>query len=107
MKTLSFFVVSSKLELICVQLMSDFFFSFSDEDANGAIDHEELKRCFNKLEVSCTEEEFNDLFEACDINENMGIKFNEFIVLLCLVYLLKVPEPSHAVSLHHLITVVH
>ncbi|KAH7684245.1 calcium-binding protein CML protein [Dioscorea alata] len=69
-----------------------------DEDANGAIDHEELKRCFNKLEVSCTEEEFNDLFEACDINENMGIKFNEFIVLLCLVYLLKVPEPSHAKS---------
>ncbi|KAJ0988173.1 hypothetical protein J5N97_006529 [Dioscorea zingiberensis] len=69
-----------------------------DEDANGAIDHEELKHCFNKLEVSCTEEEIDDLFEACDINETMGIKFNEFIVLLCLVYLLKVPEPTHAKS---------
>ncbi|XWS51661.1 hypothetical protein CRYUN_Cryun11dG0002600 [Craigia yunnanensis] len=60
-----------------------------DEDSNGAIDHEELKKCFHKLEVSFTEEEIIDLFKACDINEDMGIKFNEFIVLLCLVYLLK------------------
>ncbi|CBI39804.3 hypothetical protein VitviT2T_030061 [Vitis vinifera] len=60
-----------------------------DEDSNGAIDHEELKRCFLKLEISFSEEEINDLFEACDINEDMGMKFNEFIVLLCLVYLLK------------------
>lgn len=60
-----------------------------DEDKNGAIDHEELKHCFHKLEISFTDEEINDLFEACDINEDMGMKFNEFIVLLCLVYLLK------------------
>ncbi|XVF70977.1 hypothetical protein PTKIN_Ptkin11bG0205500 [Pterospermum kingtungense] len=60
-----------------------------DEDSNGAIDHGELKKCFHKLEVSFTEEEINDLFKACDINEDMGIKFNEFVVLLCLVYLLK------------------
>ncbi|KAJ6808118.1 putative calcium-binding protein CML21 [Iris pallida] len=63
-----------------------------DEDSNGTIDPQELKHCFHKLEVSFTEEEINDLFEACDINEDMGMKFNEFIVLLCLVYLLK--EPS-------------
>ena len=62
---------------------------FVDEDSNGAIDHEELKKCFHKLEVSFTEEEIIDLFKACDINEDMGIKFNEFVVLLCLVYLLK------------------
>ncbi|KAG2682721.1 hypothetical protein I3843_11G204400 [Carya illinoinensis] len=60
-----------------------------DEDSNGAIDHDELKKCFHKLEISFTEKEINDLFEACDINEDMGMKFNEFIVLLCLVYLLK------------------
>ncbi|MBA0567496.1 hypothetical protein Golob_012230 [Gossypium lobatum] len=60
-----------------------------DEDSNGAIDHEELKKCLHKLQVCFTEEEIEDLFKACDMNEDMGIKFNEFIVLLCLAYLLK------------------
>ncbi|XP_012444121.1 probable calcium-binding protein CML21 [Gossypium raimondii] len=60
-----------------------------DEDSNGAIDHEELKKCLHKLQVCFTEEEIEDLFKACDMNEDMGIKFNEFVVLLCLVYLLK------------------
>lgn len=60
-----------------------------DEDGNGVIDPEELKNCFLKLEIGFPDEEINDLFEACDINEVKGIKFNEFIVLLCLVYLLK------------------
>ncbi|KAL0399046.1 UNVERIFIED_CONTAM: putative calcium-binding protein CML21 [Sesamum radiatum] len=70
-----------------------------DEDGNGAIDREELKRCFHKLEINFTDEEVNDLFEACDINEDMGMKFNEFIVLLCLVYLLKEdPAAEHAKS---------
>ncbi|XP_010928993.1 probable calcium-binding protein CML21 [Elaeis guineensis] len=62
-----------------------------DEDSNGAIDPEELKHCFQKLEISAMEEEISDLFMACDINESMGINFSEFIVLLCLVYLLKEP----------------
>ncbi|KAF5184388.1 Ef hand calcium-binding family protein [Thalictrum thalictroides] len=66
-----------------------------DEDSNGAIDHEELKHCFLKLEIKSTEEEISDLFEACDINENMGMKFNEFIVLLCLVHLLKDDPTAH------------
>lgn len=70
-----------------------------DEDSNGTIDQEELKKSFSKLEMSFTEEEINDLFEACDINEDLGMKFNEFIVLLCLVYLLKDdPAAVHAVS---------
>ncbi|PSR95243.1 Calcium-binding protein [Actinidia chinensis var. chinensis] len=76
----------------------DIFQQF-DEDANGAIDPEELKRCFHKLEINFTEEEIDDLFEACDINEDLGMKFNEFIVLLCLVYLLKEdPTAVHAKS---------
>lgn len=61
----------------------------ADEDSNGSIDDSELKNCFRKLEISFEEEEIKDLFEACDINEDMGITFTEFIVLLCLVYLLK------------------
>ena len=61
----------------------------ADEDSNGSIDHSELKNCFRKLEILFEEEEINDLFQACDINEDMGITFTEFIVLLCLVYLLK------------------
>ncbi|EYU33744.1 hypothetical protein ABFS82_08G165400 [Erythranthe guttata] len=64
-----------------------------DEDKNGTIDLQELKHCFRKLEISFTEEEINDLFQACDINEDMTMKFNEFIVLICLVYLLK-EDPS-------------
>lgn len=59
-----------------------------DEDSNGSIDQEELRKCFRKLEISFTEEEIDDLFEACDINEDKVMGFNEFIVLLCLVYLL-------------------
>lgn len=74
-------------------------FIFVDEDSNGAIDPEELKHCFNKLEINFSEEEINDLFEACDINEDKGMEFSEFIVLLCLVYLLKEdPAAAHAVS---------
>ncbi|KAK7262723.1 hypothetical protein RJT34_30303 [Clitoria ternatea] len=70
-----------------------------DEDSNGVIDQEELKKCFNKLEIPFTEEEINDLFEACDFNDDMGMKFSEFIVLLCLVYLLKHdPAALHAKS---------
>lgn len=70
-----------------------------DEDSNGAIDHEELKKCFSKLEISFSEEEINDLFEACDFNDDLGMKFSEFIVLLCLVYLFKDdPAALHAKS---------
>ncbi|GAB4845853.1 Probable calcium-binding protein cml21 [Ancistrocladus abbreviatus] len=68
-----------------------------DEDKNGVIDQEELRRCFHNLEISSTEEEINDLFRECDVNDDMGMNFNEFIVLLCLVYLLK-GEPMSAQS---------
>lgn len=64
-------------------------FELFDEDSNGAIDQEEMKKCFEKLGIAFAEEEVSDFFNACDFNDDMGIKFNEFIVLLCLVYLLK------------------
>ncbi|XP_047259178.1 probable calcium-binding protein CML21, partial [Capsicum annuum] len=70
-----------------------------DEDSNGAIDPQELKHAFSKKEINFTDEESNSLFQPCDINEDMGIKFSEFIVLLCLVYLLKDdPSALHTVS---------
>ncbi|EEF44236.1 conserved hypothetical protein [Ricinus communis] len=59
-----------------------------DEDANGAIDREELKRCLQKLQINLKEQEVEDLFHSCDIDGSQGIQFNEFIVLLCLIYLL-------------------
>ncbi|XP_022155007.1 probable calcium-binding protein CML21 [Momordica charantia] len=67
-----------------------------DEDSNGIIDRRELKKCFDGLEILLTEEEIDDLFEACDISTAMGVKFNEFIVLLSLVYLLR-DDPTAAV----------
>ncbi|XP_051125073.1 probable calcium-binding protein CML21 isoform X2 [Andrographis paniculata] len=70
-----------------------------DEDGNGAVDPQELRRCFRKMEIDFSEDEINDLFKACDINEDMGMKFNEFIVLICLVYLLgEDPTAQHARS---------
>ncbi|WVZ77479.1 hypothetical protein U9M48_025338 [Paspalum notatum var. saurae] len=67
-----------------------------DEDSNGEIDQLELKHCFQNLGIESTDEEIKDLFEACDIYEHMGMKFNEFIVFLCLVYLLNDPAVSEA-----------
>lgn len=70
-----------------------------DEDGNGVIDPQELKHCIHKLGINFTDEEINDLFGVCDITEVKGIKFKEFIVLLCLVHLLKEdPTAEHAKS---------
>ncbi|XP_071697752.1 probable calcium-binding protein CML21 [Rutidosis leptorrhynchoides] len=65
-----------------------------DEDRSGSIDPKELNNCFRKLEIDFTDEEINDIFKECDINDDMGIGFKEFIVLLCLVYLLKKDSAS-------------
>jgi hypothetical protein len=73
------------------------YLSFIDEDSNGTIDREELKKCLQKLQLHMTEEEVEDLFHSCDINGSEGIQFNEFIVLLCLIYLLKEPSSSDTV----------
>lgn len=68
-----------------------------DEDGNGTIDPLELKRCFHKLDIDFSDEDIDDLFVTCDINDDRGMKFSEFIVLLCLVYLLKDdPAVQHA-----------
>ncbi|KAG7018862.1 putative calcium-binding protein CML22 [Cucurbita argyrosperma subsp. argyrosperma] len=60
-----------------------------DEDSNGSIDREELKKCLQQLQMHMNEDEVEDLFHSCDIDGSSGIQFNEFIVLLCLIYLLK------------------
>ncbi|KAK6929596.1 hypothetical protein RJ641_003690 [Dillenia turbinata] len=63
-----------------------------NEDSNGDIDFDEFNKCLHKLQVHLTDKEMKDLSDSCDINNSHGIQFNEFIVLLCLVYLLM--EPS-------------
>ncbi|XP_030462982.1 probable calcium-binding protein CML22 [Syzygium oleosum] len=60
-----------------------------DEDSNGAIDKEELKKCLEEVQLHLSEKDVEDLFHSCDIDENQEIQFTEFIVLLCLIYLLK------------------
>ncbi|XP_021290974.1 probable calcium-binding protein CML22 isoform X2 [Herrania umbratica] len=65
-----------------------------DEDSNGTIDREELNKCLEKLQFHQTKEEVEDLFHSCDIDGSQGIQFNEFIVLLCLIYLLMKPSSS-------------
>ncbi|KAL4561111.1 hypothetical protein LXL04_033273 [Taraxacum kok-saghyz] len=66
-----------------------------DTDANGTINREELKKCLQELQLDCTEQEIDDLFESCDLTGKKGMKFNEFVVVLCLVYLLVDTSSSH------------
>ncbi|XP_030553211.1 probable calcium-binding protein CML22 [Rhodamnia argentea] len=60
-----------------------------DEDSNGTIDKEELKKCLEEMQLHLSEKDMEDLFHSCDIDENQEIQFREYIVLLCLIYLLK------------------
>ncbi|XP_048333589.2 probable calcium-binding protein CML22 isoform X2 [Ziziphus jujuba] len=69
-----------------------------DEDSNGSIDLDELKKCIKKLQLHFSDAEIHDLFHSCDLDESQGIQFNEFIVLLCLIYLLKEPSSSDTTS---------
>ena len=71
----------------CSCILTHYIFLI-DEDGNGNIDMEELKKCLQKLQLNLKEEEVEDLFHSCDIDQSEGIQFNEFIVLLCLIYLL-------------------
>lgn len=66
-----------------------------DVDSNGTIDREELRKCLHKFQFDCTEDEINDLFESCNLGRNQGMKFNEFIVVLCLIYLLTCTSSSN------------
>lgn len=67
-------------------------FEQCDADSNGTIDHKELKNCFQKLNLQLKEEEIDDLFGYCDMDGIDGIQLNEFIIILCVVYLLLDPS---------------
>lgn len=69
-------------------------FEQCDADSNGTIDHKELKNCFQKLNLQLKEEEIDDLFDYCDMHGIDGLQLNEFIIILCLVYLLLDPSTS-------------
>ncbi|KAK7373488.1 hypothetical protein VNO80_06898 [Phaseolus coccineus] len=66
-----------------------------DEDSNGSIEPNELKKFLEHLELHLKEKEIENLFEYCDIDGSKGIQFNEFIVLLCLIHLLAEPSSSN------------
>ncbi|XP_043722391.1 probable calcium-binding protein CML22 [Telopea speciosissima] len=70
-----------------------------DEDSNGIIDREELKKCLSKLQLQLTEKEMEDLLHSCDFDGIEGMQFNQFIVLLCLIYLLTEPSTSSHTTL--------
>ncbi|KAH0917712.1 hypothetical protein HID58_025372 [Brassica napus] len=68
-------------------------FESYDQDGNGTIDMEELKKCLEELKLmSLSDEEVKGLYGWCDVDGSKGIQFNEFIVLLCLIYLLAKPS---------------
>ncbi|GLJ26211.1 hypothetical protein SUGI_0503050 [Cryptomeria japonica] len=60
-----------------------------DKDFDGKIDLDKLKRGFQELHVSLTDQEIKELYQECDMDESRGIDFKEFIVLLALIYLLE------------------
>ncbi|PWA87728.1 EF-hand domain pair [Artemisia annua] len=66
-----------------------------DVDSNGTIDRDELRKCLHKFQIDCTEDEINELFESCNLGRNKGMKLNEFIVVLCLIYLLTCTSSSN------------
>ncbi|CAI0380302.1 unnamed protein product [Linum tenue] len=56
----------------------------------GSIDLQELKNCLENLQLlNLKELEVEDLFDGSG-----GIQFNEFIALMCLIYLLAQPSSS-------------
>nr|XP_043609586.1 probable calcium-binding protein CML22 isoform X2 [Erigeron canadensis] len=59
-----------------------------DTDSNGNINRAELTKCLQKLQFNCTEHEIDDIYESCDLGGSKGMRFNEFIVVLCLIYIL-------------------
>lgn len=96
----------SPFQVMNINFYCKFSLSLIDEDSNGTIDREELKNCLQKLQLHLTEEEVEDLFHSCDIDGSEGIQFNEFIVLLCLIYLLKEPSSNHTVLIINFISVL-
>ncbi|KQK07550.1 probable calcium-binding protein CML21 isoform X2 [Brachypodium distachyon] len=73
-------------------------FDHYDVDSNGTIDNEELRSCMSKLQVQMSEKEVDDVHRYCDVNSRKGIQFQEFVVLLCLMYLLFGPGVTRQVS---------
>ncbi|CAD5179637.1 unnamed protein product [Musa acuminata subsp. malaccensis] len=65
-----------------------------DEDSNGTMHHEELKKCLRMLQIQLSEKDIDRLYHYCGMDENKGIQYHEFIVLLCFAYLLAGPDSA-------------
>jgi hypothetical protein len=64
------------------------------------MDPEEMKNCFNKMQIQLPERDMHSLYRYCDIDRNKGIQYPEFIVLLCLTYLLTASSTENNVFNH-------
>uniref|UniRef100_A0ACD5VJB8 Uncharacterized protein n=1 Tax=Avena sativa TaxID=4498 RepID=A0ACD5VJB8_AVESA len=73
-------------------------FDHYDGDSNGTIDKEELRSCLRQLQVQMSEKGVDSVHRYCDIDNRKGIQFQEFVVLLCLMYLLFGPNVTRQVS---------
>ncbi|XP_010468449.1 PREDICTED: probable calcium-binding protein CML22 [Camelina sativa] len=59
-----------------------------NNDKNGTIDIEELKKCLEELQLSLSDEEVKGLYGIwCDVDGSKGIQFNEFMFKLIEVFL--------------------
>ncbi|KAK9671469.1 hypothetical protein RND81_12G032100 [Saponaria officinalis] len=76
-----------------IQNLRDVFLQY-DEDHNGFLDRDELRKCLNNLQSNLTTKDFDDVFHSCDVDGNGLIQFHEFIVFLCLIFLLSRPSSS-------------
>uniref|UniRef100_A0A0D9ZU67 EF-hand domain-containing protein n=1 Tax=Oryza glumipatula TaxID=40148 RepID=A0A0D9ZU67_9ORYZ len=57
-----------------------------------------FRNCLNKLQVQMSEEEIDNIHRYCDIDNRKGIQFPEFVVFLCLMYLLFGSDVTYRVS---------
>ncbi|KAL9687521.1 hypothetical protein QQ045_031924 [Rhodiola kirilowii] len=66
-----------------------------DKDSDGTIGREDVERFLRTLSLNLNKDQVDELFDSCDMDKSQSIQFNEFIVLLCLAYILKAePRPS-------------
>lgn len=49
------------------------------------------------MQIQLSEKDMHSLYHYCDIDGNKGIQYPEFIVLLCLTYLLTVSSAANNV----------
>jgi len=66
-------------------------FRFFDEDGDGTISREELKKCMRKIGEELSDDDLNEMLNEADLNGDGQIDFNGMINFNFLLYFL-IPE---------------